>query len=82
MNAPAQKPALTSFCVTNPAGYSGTPLVKKLGLKPEHRAVAVRAPKHYNDLIEQTPIKHEDLVDLSGEYDFIHIFNDTVRCTA
>jgi len=37
----------------------------------------VRAPKHYNDLIEQTPIKHEDLVDLSGEYDFIHIFNDT-----
>lgn len=27
-----------------PAGYSGTPLVRKLGIKPEHRVVLVGSP--------------------------------------
>jgi hypothetical protein len=30
--------------VTTPAGYSGTPLVKKLGIREEHHVVLVNAP--------------------------------------
>jgi len=29
------------------AGYSGTPLPKKLGIKPEHRVVALNAPEGF-----------------------------------
>lgn len=36
---------------TNNAGYSGTPLYKKLGLKPGMRCVLVRAPENYAELV-------------------------------
>ena len=35
-----------------PAGYSGTPLAKKLGIEAESRVVAVGAPKGYRALLE------------------------------
>jgi hypothetical protein len=31
-----------------PAGYSGTPLARKLGIKPEHRVVLVAAPAGFD----------------------------------
>jgi hypothetical protein len=34
------------------AGYSGTPLIKKLGIKPEFRVLLINKPGNYADLIE------------------------------
>ena len=56
------------------AGYSGTPLVKKLGLKPGMACAAVEAPADYQDLLVDPP---EDLVwkDRSAsDLDFVHLF--------
>ena len=37
------------------AGYSGTPLVKKLGLKEGHRAAWLDAPDHFDALLGELP---------------------------
>ncbi len=39
----------------NPAGYSGTPLVKKLGIKPRHRVTLLHAPTDAEALLEGLP---------------------------
>ncbi len=41
--------------VTRPAGYSGTPLVKKLGLKAGARMQLVSAPSDFGDTIGAMP---------------------------
>ncbi len=35
------------------AGYSGTPLLKKLGIKEETKVQLIHAPKNYFDLLEK-----------------------------
>ncbi|MGK7396629.1 MAG: hypothetical protein ACNS62_18770 [Candidatus Cyclobacteriaceae bacterium M3_2C_046] len=37
------------------SGYSGTPLVKKIGLKPGHALLLHHQPEHYFDLLEKLP---------------------------
>lgn len=37
------------------AGYSGTPLPKKLGIKEEHRVAVLGGPDHFEDLLEPLP---------------------------
>ena len=37
------------------AGYSGTPLAKKLGFKEDHRVRLCNAPDNYLDLVEPLP---------------------------
>ncbi len=37
------------------AGYSGTPLARKLGFKPSMHAVVVDPPAHYRSLLEPLP---------------------------
>jgi hypothetical protein len=37
------------------AGYSGTPLPAKLGLKPGHRLLAVNPPAHLAELLAEAP---------------------------
>ncbi len=53
------------------AGYSGTPLAAKLGIKPGHRVVLVRAPEGFEATLEPLPdgtrlgrrlVTHPDLV--------------------
>ncbi len=39
----------------NAAGYSGTPLVKKLGIKPGHRVTLLHAPMDAEALLEALP---------------------------
>ncbi len=61
-----------------PAGYSKTPLIKKLGIKPGQRVRFVNAPKHYAKLIGPLP----DDVKVAGPsargpLDFIHLFTTT-----
>jgi hypothetical protein len=35
------------------AGYSGTPLLKKLGIKPEMKILLINEPDDYSDLLEK-----------------------------
>jgi hypothetical protein len=44
-----------AFRGVNLAGYSGTPLAKKLGLKENHRVAFVAAPPHFAALLGDLP---------------------------
>ncbi len=59
----------------SPAGYSGTPLAKKLGIKAGFQILLVNAPEHYFDLFSDFP---EDVVVEEDRHpaslDFIHLF--------
>jgi hypothetical protein len=54
------------------AGYSGTPLIKKLGIKPEMKILVIHAPEDYFGLLE---------MNISDQYasknevpDLVHLF--------
>ena len=53
------------------AGYSGTSLFKKLGIKPEMKVLLVNPPDNYFKLLE-TDIRKQ--VIQSGSADFVHLF--------
>lgn len=53
------------------AGYSGTPLVQKLGIKPEMKVLLFGAPADYFQLLE-TDISKQ--VIKTGKADFVHVF--------
>ncbi len=59
-----------------PAGYSGTPLPRKLGIKQGHRIATFGAPDHFPDLLEELPAPVELLADPSSGsgYDVIVLF--------
>jgi len=60
----------------SPAGYSGTPLAKKLGLKAGLRASAVSAPPHYRALLAPEPEAINWLGYRAKRLDFVHLFVD------
>ena len=57
------------------AGYSGTPLLKKLGIKPGSKIILQNEPDHYLDLISPVPegVKFLNKT-LKNDIDFIHLF--------
>lgn len=56
-----------------PAGYSTTPLAKKLGIKPGYRMLLINEPDHYGDLFEDLP--GDLIIDHDGTaLDFVHFF--------
>ncbi len=57
------------------AGYSGTPLVKKLGIKPQMNILFVNEPDHYMGLLGELP-EEVSILDLKTELpvDFAHFF--------
>ena len=57
-----------------PAGYSGTPLVRKLGIKPGMRMLVVAPPDDYRALLGELPEGVEDAGDADGPVAFIHVF--------
>lgn len=58
-----------------PAGYSGTPLVKKLGIKSGMRVLPMFIPNDYFDLLGELPEGVTILSDGSNsQADFIHLF--------
>ncbi|MDH7445638.1 DUF3052 domain-containing protein [Aquimarina sp. 2201CG14-23] len=60
-----------------PAGYSGTPLAKKLGIKKEFKCLFYNRPDYYLDLFADLP-KIVELNSIESEQaDFIHIFCTT-----
>ena len=56
-----------------PTGYSGTPLAKKLGIKPGSKLFPIAAPGHYDELLAPLPegVKRVRKVD---DADVAHIF--------
>lgn len=56
------------------AGYSGTPLVKKLGIKPGAAVHVIEPPKEYFNWLGTLPEGVSVKTKLAGELDFIHVF--------
>ena len=56
------------------AGYSKTPLVKKLGIKEGFKVVILNSPQNYQQTLGELP-ENVTLADsLVGPFDFIHFF--------
>ncbi len=55
------------------AGYSGTPLLKKLGIKPGYKMIIINEPKAYWEWLSPLP-QGADVKAKTGEVDFIHLF--------
>ena len=61
--------------VASLAGYSGTPLPKKLGIKEGQRIAFINAPSNFDALLG-TPISHEASLGSAQEaFDLIHFFS-------
>jgi hypothetical protein len=56
------------------SGYSGTPLAKKLGIKPGTRLFVAGAPKNYADLVAPLPEGVEFTSRLHADIDVVHVF--------
>lgn len=57
------------------AGYSGTPLIRKLGIKPGFYIHLIEEPDHFIDMISPLPekcqiLKHPE----AGSVDYVHMF--------
>lgn len=59
----------------NEAGYSGTPLAKKLGLKDNQTVLLVNQPKYYSSLFSVIP-EIKVVKKNAEEIDVIHFFAD------
>lgn len=53
------------------SGYSDTPLLKKLGIKPEMKVLLINPPVNYFDLLEADIQKQ---IVKSAAADFVHVF--------
>jgi hypothetical protein len=61
------------------AGYSGTPLAKKLGIKPGFRVYADGDPPNYRELLEPLPNGVAFVEKLQAKLDMIHLFTTSVK---
>lgn len=59
------------------AGYSGTPLAKKLGINEGMKVAAVDPPDNYADLLGPFPPNVEIVEGRSRGADVVHIFTNT-----
>ena len=57
------------------AGYSGTPLAKKLGIKEQTSVVAVDAPSSYRKLLEPLPAAVRFASKIDKTVDVVHLFS-------
>jgi hypothetical protein len=56
------------------AGYSGTPLPQKLGIKPDLSLVTINAPTNYRRLLGTIPEGVTFSDRLKPESSFVHVF--------
>ena len=56
------------------AGYSGTPLIKKLGITPGYELIFIGAPENYAELLGPLPPGTKPASRLKKDLDFIHFF--------
>jgi hypothetical protein len=64
------------------AGYSGTPLVKKLGIKPSSRIFVDGGPADYLQLVGALPEGASVAPRLSSKVDLIHLFTKEAAALA
>ena len=57
-----------------PAGYSGTPLAAKLGIKEGSRVLPINAPKNYRKLLDPLPDDVRFVKKISEIPDLVHLF--------
>lgn len=59
------------------AGYSGTPLVQKLGIKPDNTVILINAPSNYRRLLGtiDKSVRFEDTI--TKDAAFVHLFVTT-----
>jgi hypothetical protein len=65
--------------INQPAGYSGTPLAKKLGIKPGFKIGLINAPGNYFDLFTDLPGDIKITNDTSIKKDLIHFFTKSEK---
>jgi len=63
----------------SPKGYSGTPLVKKLGIKPGQTVIALNPPENYGLLLGELPSNAVIEYELEEKSDFIHCFVKSIK---
>lgn len=56
------------------AGYSGTPLAKKLSIKPGAEILLVNPPSHYAKLVEPLPADTRFVPTLTANTGVVHVF--------
>jgi hypothetical protein len=61
------------------AGYSGTPLVKKLGIKPGYRVYIENGPDDYLRLLGPLPEGASVVQRLTDRVDMVHLFAKEAR---
>ena len=70
---PSTKPYRIDYTLTI-AGYSGTPLSQKLGIKPGLTVITINAPTNYRRLLGTTPESVTFSDRLKPDTGFVHIF--------
>jgi hypothetical protein len=65
----------TEYYANPMAGYSGAPLVRKLGIKPGHRVRLVNTPSGYERLLGKLPDDVTLLKSARSDVDFIQVFS-------
>ena len=60
------------------AGYSGTPLAKKLGIKSASVVMLVNAPEHYMQLFSDMPADVHFTDDIAIKKNLIHFFTGSL----
>src|SRR5262249_35665409 len=63
-----------SAAVKQPAGYSGTPLPQKLGIKPGEKVVVLGAPWDYESVVNPLPAGVTVGTRLGTKAGFVHLF--------
>jgi len=63
--------------LSSTAGYSGTPLAKKLGIKDGTRVLVIDPPANYLELIAPLPAGASVTDKPTKELDFIHFFTNS-----
>ncbi len=56
------------------AGYSGTPLIRKLGIKAGFKMCVIDPPEDYWDLLGDLPANVSVRELKEGAFDFVHVF--------
>jgi hypothetical protein len=56
------------------AGYSGAPLVRKLGIRPNEKIIALNSPENYAELLEDLPKGAIVTNRLTSAAQFVHLF--------
>ena len=56
------------------AGYSGTPLIKKLGIKAGFRLMFINTPSNYDEVLGELPDDVEIKAELENSLNFIQFF--------